>query len=113
MRSVPKLTALSESQAWQFRRAQSVNEDLLSVICNVCKSNKKVRSCLLLDGRRHGEGQIQLFIVLFLDEGVKFLPQVAAQLQDALAAFPEQAKKICITDSSSFEKYADAVFYER
>ena len=105
---------MTRAENWQFRKAQSLNDQFRLAALGVCATNPEIRCCYLLDGRRDEKEDLKLFIALLLDNEKDALDRAAAGFQEMLKSYPVIAEKTAIMSAESLEhQYAGAEFYVR
>jgi hypothetical protein len=113
MSQVPVKLIFASDVTVQTRRAR-VDQRLADAVLKVCETNHYIAACYLLDTRKPETEEIVLTIAVTLDDELLRMDSVAAQFQDMLKQFPEQAGKAYMMSSAGFiESYAGSEFYVR
>jgi hypothetical protein len=102
---IPQRYVLPEDEAWQFRKAQSVEPTLAKALRDLCERNGNVRTCYLLDGRRISSGDSKLIIAVSLfGQESDAMEHLVVEIRAVLRDFPSIAGNTLIISAKAFER---------
>jgi len=110
----PQKYALQENETWQFRKAQTIPTLLGDLIQRVCRSEKAVKACYVLDARRNDNDEIKIVIALAIEDDARQMDRIVSRLQTELDAIPDAYRTVAIMPARRFEQhFSGAKFYSR